>query len=469
MITLATILLLAAPAPPAIVHLEVPWPGAAPAEIEAGAVLPLEARAQRLDGLAHVESTTDEGVARLRLQFAPGVDAHAAARRVAEAVRGVTLPADAEAPLVRTAPAGSVHLLTAELDQGEAARRALERLPGVRDVATCGLADPTVLVTLDPARQAAFGLTPGDVATALATPPLAPPPPPEALGDALLRANPLVRLRDVAQVEVQARADCTCRLDGHPAVCFRVHADAAPAWPEVVRPYRPTTRRTLRVPRDVAARPPLGPGLPGLVWLPEDGDGRWYSTDAGPAQPVPGVRIGPPEAADDASTHVWVIGADDAARAAALRALEARWPAAEGPPPPKPTLDIRPAPSAARLGVTDQDIARALRTAVAGSPIGRTTLDGATAPVVLRTGPPPDDPAALANLTLTTAQGARVPLSAVATLRQTLGPAPRRRRDGQRAEPRRLPGVTLEAARAGVAQLPLPPGVRVEVVAETDD
>jgi multidrug efflux pump subunit AcrB len=465
-IAFAAVLILAAPPAPPVVHVDLPWPGATPAQVEAGAVRPLEAATLPLANLAHVEATADEGIARLRLQFEPGLDAHAAARRVVDAMRAATLPPGTEAPVVRLASDLPTHLLTTTPTRAEAARRALARLPGVHAVEGCGLAELSVQITLDPDRQAAFGLTARDVTAALIPAPRAPPPPPEALGDAILRAEPLVRLRDVARIEVDARADCACLLDGRPAACFRVQADGAPAWPEDVRPFRATTRRTLRVPRDAAARPPLGPDLRGLVWLPEDGDGRWYSADAGPAQPIPRVDLGRPEAVDAPDTILWVIGADDAARAAALRAVEARWPAAEGPPPAKPTLDVRPAPTAATLGITPSDIAGAVRLATAGAPVGRAALDGRAVPVLLRTGPPSDDPAALADLTLPTAQGARVPLSAVATLHQTRGPTPLRRRDGQRAEYRRLPGVTPTAARVGAAELPLPPAVRLEVVAE---
>ncbi len=465
MIALAALLVFAGPPPPSI-HVEIPWAGATPAAIEAGVVRPLEAAVLGLADLAHLETTAEEGVARLHLRFAPGVAPRAAAERAADALRGVALPPEAEAPRVRRAPTGPIHLLAADPERADAARRALARLPGVLDIETCGLDERTVAITLDAARQAAYGVTFEEVAAALATPPGGAPLPPEALGDAALRANPLVRLSDVAQVQLERRADCTCLLDGRPRACFRVRVDGAPAWPEDLRPVAASARRTLRLPPAAAARPALGSGVTGLVWLPADGDGRWYTGEVGPPPPMPGVRVGPPEAVDAPTTHVWVIGADDAARAAALRMIEARWPAALGPPPAPPTLEARASASAATLGVTSADIARALRAATAGSPVGVARLGDGRAPIIVRAGPPPEEPADLAGLTLTTPQGARIPLSAVATLRAVAGPTPLRRRDGQRAERRLLPGVALEAARADLQALPLPAGVHLQVVAE---
>jgi multidrug efflux pump subunit AcrB len=138
-------------------------------------------------------------------------------------------------------------------------RDELARLPGVGDVVEFGRHDSQLRVTLDADKLSARNLTPIDVLTALAQQNIQvaagrigqPPLPggqqfqltfgplgrlrePEALGDVIIRAGPpgapppapgaaaIVRLRDVARVELAKNEAADATLDGKPAVLLGI-------------------------------------------------------------------------------------------------------------------------------------------------------------------------------------------------------------------------------------------------------
>ena len=140
---------------------------------------------------------------------------------------------------------------------------------------------------------------------------------------------------------------------------------------------------------------------------------------------------------------------------------------------PRPEIQIRPRlEEAARMGITTQSIAAVLRVATIGdydSTLAKVSLDGRQIPVRVRLNDATrEDLNRIANLKVTTASGASVPLSAVADIVVSEGPATVKRlnRERQAEIGANLPvGVALGTATTRFKEIldatPLPAGVRV--------
>ena len=140
---------------------------------------------------------------------------------------------------------------------------------------------------------------------------------------------------------------------------------------------------------------------------------------------------------------------------------------------PRPEIQIRPRlEEAARMGITTQSIAAVLRVATIGdydSTLAKVSLDGRQIPVRVRLNDATrEDLNRIANLKVTTASGASVPLSAVADILVSEGPATVKRlnRERQAEIGANLPvGVALGTATTRFKEIldatPLPAGVRV--------
>ena len=140
---------------------------------------------------------------------------------------------------------------------------------------------------------------------------------------------------------------------------------------------------------------------------------------------------------------------------------------------PRPEIQIRPRlEEAARMGITTQSIAAVLRVATIGdydSTLAKVSLDGRQIPVRVRLNDATrEDLNRIANLKVTTASGATVPLSAVADILVSEGPATVKRlnRERQAEIGANLPvGVALGTATTRFKEIldatPLPAGVRV--------
>ncbi len=140
---------------------------------------------------------------------------------------------------------------------------------------------------------------------------------------------------------------------------------------------------------------------------------------------------------------------------------------------PRPEIQIRPRlEEAARMGITTQSIAAVLRVATIGdydSTLAKVSLDGRQIPVRVRLNDATrEDLNRIANLKVTTASGATVPLSAVADIVVSEGPATVKRlnRERQAEIGANLPvGVALGTATTRFKEIldatPLPAGVRV--------
>ena len=85
-----------------IVEASVAYPGAAPAEVEQGILLPIEEAARGVQGIRETTSTAREGSGTVRFELVPGVDRIKAYQDIDQAVAQIrTFPDDTEKPEVR--------------------------------------------------------------------------------------------------------------------------------------------------------------------------------------------------------------------------------------------------------------------------------------------------------------------------------------------------------------------------------
>ncbi len=109
------------------VQIVVPYPGAAPEEVEESIVRRIEEQIRAVDGLSRVEATASEGLASVIAEFSSGTDVNRALNELkAEVDRIPTFPAAAERPEVReiTSRQSVIRLLV----YGDVPERALKEL-----------------------------------------------------------------------------------------------------------------------------------------------------------------------------------------------------------------------------------------------------------------------------------------------------------------------------------------------------
>jgi multidrug efflux pump subunit AcrB len=165
-------------------NVTVPFPGASVEDVENLVSYPLEQVLSEIEGVRHVYSASRPGVAALTVEFQVGVPRQTAIVRLYNQVYANADWAPSGLgvgqPLVR--PMGiddvPVMALTLWTDDGERGatelaevahtlETELKRVPGTRDVYTIGAPDRAVLVQLDSARLAAYGLAAEDLVAAL--------------------------------------------------------------------------------------------------------------------------------------------------------------------------------------------------------------------------------------------------------------------------------------------------------------
>lgn len=453
--------------PPPSVVVTVEARGMTPAEVERLVVYPLEVALQGVRGVDGITTVSRADVGTCTVTFHRGTDPYDASRRVVEALADARsrLPEDADLPLVslpaRRAPVARFVLsgerTGAELRaMAEEVRMRLLQTPGVVDVRLCGGREPRLLITPDPARLAALGLSPGAVGAAVAgavgSHDLIGIPAIDdigALGDAIVRDG--VRLADVATVRIEgATPDCVAidaggevvtgaafgRVGAEPpdlgaalddarlrlpvGVTLRVE-EAPPSLVTLKLPPGTTAAATLEAARKLApqAAPWLATAdLPdGPVTLMEwPGDAPTDLLRAAAA--LPGARVTRVEGL--ARTLTLRLTGDD--REALARAADAVAAAAPPPvllatslvPPLAPTVNVQlDRARLARLGLRMSDVRDAARPDLVLTTV---RVDGRPMPVVLH------QPAALDAATVLTPDGAAVPLTDVATITHTAEP-----------------------------------------------
>ncbi len=153
----------------------VPFPGASAKEVENLLATPAEQVFSEIDGVEHVYSTSQSGMALLTVQFKVGVPRQEALLKLYNQVwsNANWLPANlgTGTPLVKPKGIDDVPIMSLTLSSTNPQRTAydladvahtleteLKRVPGTRDIYTLGAPDDTVRVTLDPARLAAYNI-----------------------------------------------------------------------------------------------------------------------------------------------------------------------------------------------------------------------------------------------------------------------------------------------------------------------
>lgn len=481
---------------PGHVRIDLAYPGASAAEVEASVALPVEEVVARVHGVERVDVTIAEGRARLWVETPLPRLADTSLELTEALGKLTTLPAEVEAPVVLTdSPCGARLViisrgppepLTSSVDQ---LTRALSSTPGVRSVEQRGRPSMVLSIELDHARLSALGLDVAAVASTLART-LRPTLDLEGLRRTELAAAGATRvtLADVAQLRLGPDPDGPRAWSREGAAqILLVDADdssnlerALAETPEIPGVHHAVAGRI--VPRGCCA-PAIGPeldgdfdllelvlspgteSLDGIVRQAPAGDAVWLVADpllgASPTRTqlliasdspgrvellqwlerTPGLQVLRHRGPRQGEVVVELRHADeDVMREGAAwlvaRAREQGWHASAGPPG-HPQIDVRlQHEAAARLGMSAGDVQAQLRLATVGRVLGR--IDDGARGLVVRIQPvhgasaDDADPTRLALIPLQTPSGAVVPLSAVAELRTTTEPAPRMRRDSQR-------------------------------------
>ncbi|WP_449426613.1 efflux RND transporter permease subunit, partial [Rhodanobacter lindaniclasticus] len=162
----------------------VPFPGADVRDVENLVAFPLEQKLAGIEGVKHVYSVSRPGMAVMTVEFRVGVPRQAAIVRLYNQVfqdQGFVPPGlGVGPPLVRPMGIDDVPVMALTLWSDDPAQgpvqlaevahtleTELKRVPGTRDVYTIGAPSRAVVVQLDAAKLAAYGMTPGDLSNAL--------------------------------------------------------------------------------------------------------------------------------------------------------------------------------------------------------------------------------------------------------------------------------------------------------------
>lgn len=159
------------------------YSGASPETVDAEVTSVLESAASRVSGVKSINSQSEEGNARVRIEFYPDVEINDAASDIREAVsrasRGLpdavedvrVVKADADAsPIMRMAVVSN-RLTEEELANivEDQISPALLAVPGVAEVSVNGDREKVLHVRIDPLRIASYGLSVQDIADVLST------------------------------------------------------------------------------------------------------------------------------------------------------------------------------------------------------------------------------------------------------------------------------------------------------------
>jgi len=277
---------------PVQVSVSASYPGASAGVVDRSVVTPLEEQLNGVDGMVSMQSTSsNQGTARIRIEFAAGTDADVAQINVQNRValaepglpeevrrRGLTVRAQSSDMLLGVnlvSPDGSLDQLFLSNYASRHLTDALARVEGVSDVSIRGERQYSMRIWLRPDLMQSLGITVDDVQAALreqnqnlAIGRLGQAP--TAVGqqfeysvqgegrmqtvaefeNTVLRASPdgsVVRLRDLARVEVGAhRYSGQARLDGAPTALLLAYQSPSANAVEVAQAVRAEMARLAR-------------------------------------------------------------------------------------------------------------------------------------------------------------------------------------------------------------------------------
>ncbi len=166
---------------PPTVTITTSFPGADASIVESQITEPIEAAVNAVAGVREINSSSREGNSQVRVEFDLGVDLEAAVNDVRDQLGRATrqLPPNADPPVVQKADADAspffgIAVSSNTLDPLETSAFAdtvkdrLQTVPGVSLVRLIGEKRYAMRLWLDPARMAAYELTPLEIRTALA-------------------------------------------------------------------------------------------------------------------------------------------------------------------------------------------------------------------------------------------------------------------------------------------------------------
>jgi multidrug efflux pump subunit AcrB len=155
-------------------------PGASPLESENLLARPIEKRMWEIPGVEYVYTTSGEGYAMVTVRFAVGEDQETSVTKVQTKLSAALdqAPPGAMPPIVKPHAIDDVPILTLTLHSSAYGPNALRQIathledeirtiPDVSETFVVGGAPRQILVSIDPVRLAASGVTPGEVAAAL--------------------------------------------------------------------------------------------------------------------------------------------------------------------------------------------------------------------------------------------------------------------------------------------------------------
>ena len=293
------------------IQVSVEWSGASAEDVDANIVQAIEPEVRFIDGVKRVRSSSDEGTARVAIEFDDGIDMQAALADVETAVDQITtLPVDSEQPVIKRA----VHYdnVTRLIVSGPYPEAALKTIAkrirddllarGIDKIDLKGARDEEIWVEVHPATLRRLDLTLDEIGARIAETSQDLPSgdtrgaaerqirslglvkTARALGDVEVRAlanGEKIYLRDIAAVEEHFEdGGVTVRRDGHPAIELQIQrslnadaleladtvdaylAEMGPTWPTELRvEQHEVSADLIRSRRDLLLRN----GLSGLV------------------------------------------------------------------------------------------------------------------------------------------------------------------------------------------------------------
>lgn len=164
---------------PAFVAVVVSYPGASPEEVQQQVTLPLENAISGVAGIQQMNGLSADGISRISIQFANGVDVNTAANDVAEFVDRVQsrLPSGINTPTIFKADPNASPILEFAMYGGPQSTEydlatnvlqpALQQVPGVASVNVSGGIAPQVNVTVKPQALSAYSVSLNQINTAI--------------------------------------------------------------------------------------------------------------------------------------------------------------------------------------------------------------------------------------------------------------------------------------------------------------